>query len=150
MNINQLVMENLFTEETFRVPKKKKKKVRDFNPKTNRMKNFKRNEYFETNIKPEDRTLKNIPRYKGNQKLPIVRFQEWLQIKKPSHLNDHHSYGKATNGKWYGWSHRAIGEFYVGKKVTDDTIGNEGGKSFTIKSDQQAQEMAKRFAKEVA
>lgn len=86
MNINSLILETMYL-----VPKRKKKKVKDFNPKTNRMKKFKRTMYYKTNIEPKDRTLKNKPDSVGHQ--------EWLKIKREKN----HAYGKSEyDGKWYG------------------------------------------------
>lgn len=105
---------------------------------------------FKTKIPPEKRTLKNLPKYKGSNK-SIVRFQDWLQIKKPSEFSgDNVSYGHAANGSWVGWSHRAVGTFRIGQKVTPDTIGNTKKKTFIIATDEEARQMAKSYAKEIA
>lgn len=127
MDINSLVAEMLL-EDTF-VVKGKKKDIK-------------------TNIPPEKRTFGNMPKYSGNKR-GRIRFQDWLQIKKPPQYNDGISYGKAANGKWYGWSHRAVSGFNVGFKVKKDTCGS-GGKEFTIKTEEQARLMAKAFAKDVS
>jgi hypothetical protein len=138
-------------EGKFFVKKLKPKKVRDLNPKTNRMKNFKRTDYVETKIPMDKRTYKNRPRYADGK--PMVHFKDWLGIKgekiQPDHSVD--SYGKAeADGKYWGWSHRAIHDFGVGDKIKADTIGNTSGKEFTIKTDDQARDMAIAFAKEVS
>lgn len=135
----------------YAVVKRKKKKVRDFNPRTNRMKKFKRNQYFVTKIAPEDRTVRNIP--KDAKGFPIATFQQWLQIKGEKKYPDStiNTFGKAANGKWYGWSHRAIASFGIGDKITEKTSGFENlKKPFTIKTDARAREVALIFAKSVA
>jgi hypothetical protein len=55
-----------------------------------------------------------------------------------------------ADGKFYGWSHRAIYGFGVGDTVKADTMGNEGGEEYVIKTDDQAKAAAIAFAKEVA
>lgn len=97
---------------------------------------------IKTKIPPENRKLKNRPRdKKGNVK---VHFQKWLGIKGNG--------GKGYDGKYYGWSHRAIGGFGVGDKVTKDSIAYMGktGESYVIKSEEEAKEHAKYFAKQVS
>ena len=141
-------------EEKYKVPMLKKEKVKKLNPKTNRMKNFKKTMHFETDIPPEKRTFKNLPRYSDGT--PKVKFQDWLLIKgegskkNPNDTYSNNFYGKSdADGKWYGWSHRAVYGFKVGDKIKKDTIGS-GGKEFIIKDEKQAKEMAIKFAKEVA
>lgn len=115
----------------YAVPFKIKTKERRFNPRTNRMKNFKTTRWFITDIPPEERTLKNLPRYAGPKKGrgdAKVRFQDWLQLSRPtiSPNANVHSVGQGANGKWYGWSHRAIHGFYIGEKIKSaDVIGNK-------------------------
>jgi len=161
----------------FAVPMKDKHKERRMNPRTGRFKKFKTTKWFTTTIPPEERTLKNLPRYAD--KKPKCRFQDWLMLSKTS--VSHHSVGKSPNGNWYGWSHRAIGEFGIGKLIKPDTIGNkfeysdevekeyaalaekhgyevadkwrkEKGKfePYTIKTDEEAMQHAIRFAKDVS
>lgn len=132
------------------VVKRKKKKVKVFNPKTNRMKKFKRNQYFVTKIAPEDRTVKNIPKDAKGQIL--ATYPQWLEIKgERQGINSSvDSFGKAASGKWFGWSHRAIASFGIGDKITEKTSGFEGKKPFTIKTDEQAREVAKIFARSVS
>jgi len=128
-----------------------------------------------TGIKPEDRSFKNIPKYSDGKNR--VKFQDWLEIKGEGGRNpgdckkgQHptpHSYGKAANGKYYGWSHRAVYGFKAGDKVEGDSGGKnvdypklpdgsndwENGKyedDFTIKDDDQAREVAIRFADSVS
>lgn len=107
---------------------------------------------YKTSIAPEKRSLKNIPKdSKGNSK---VRFQEWLNIKKPTEYSDMAGYdaswGKGSDGKYYGWSHRAVHGFAVGDKVKTDTIGNWKNNEWAIGSDKDAAKMAIEFAKDVA
>lgn len=117
---------------------------------------------IKTNISPEERSFKNLP--KDGTKKNKVRFQDWLMIdgKKRSSSHSSLSYGKAANGKWYGWSHRAVYGFKQGDVVKKGSIGNkhdigldwdEKGKDFEpyeIKSDKEAMEHAIRFAEEVS
>lgn len=143
MEINRLV--KLLFEEEYLVPKSKKKKVKDFNPKTNRMKKFKRTDYYKTNIPPEKRTFKNKP--------DVVKFQDWLGIKSSSLPGQAvNSFGKSKyDGKWYGWSHRAVAGFKVGDIVKPDTCGNiHPGKKWKIKTEEQAKKQAMAFAKDVS
>lgn len=163
-------------EDEYVVPLKKTSKIKKINIKTGRLKNHKINKFEITKIKPKDRTLKNIPKY-ANKK-PKVRFQDWLNLKKPSEIS--HSVGKSSNGKWYGWSHRAIHGFKIGDIIKPGVIGNKfeyGDKKndmynklyeknpkkaneylkklkqfdpYEIKSDDEAKEHAIRFAKDVS
>ena len=133
------------------VVKRKKKKVRAFNPKTNRMKKFKRNQYFVTKIAPEDRTVRNTP--KDAKGFPIATHTQWLQIVGERRLRTStiDTFGKAANGKWYGWSHRAIASFGIGDKITNKTSGfDKISKPFTIKTDERSREVAKIFARSVS
>ena len=139
------------TEEEYRVPMKEKTKVPGINPRTGRKKNKKITKYLFTNIKPEDRELKNMPRY-ANKKSK-VRFQDWLAMeakkRSPSHTAD--SIGLAANGKYYGWSHRAIHGFAIGEKITNKASGFERlKKPYTIKTVQQQEEAARKFASSVS
>ncbi len=105
-----------------------------------------------TTVAPEQRSFKNLPRRNCDNK-PRVRFQDWLGIKgeKRSPESTVQSFGKSTNGKWYGWSHRAVYGFGVGDKVgpNADTV-NSTGKEYTIDTDDQARDHAIRFAKSVS
>lgn len=134
----------------YAVVKRKKKKVKDFNPKTNRMKKFKRNQYFVTKIAPKDRTVKNMPKDSKGQGL--ATHTQWLEIVGERRLRTStiDTFGKAANGKWYGWSHRAIASFGIGDKITEKTSGFQGKKPFTIKTDERAREVAKIFARSVS
>lgn len=103
----------------FALPMLTKRRNRKLNTKTNRMKNFKRTQYCITKVAPEDRTMKNIPRYAtGNTK---VYFVNWLGVKKEK---DGY-YGKGNDGKYYGWSHRAVYGFGKGDNVTGDNLGKK-------------------------
>jgi len=102
----------------YAVPMAKKEKVRAMNKRTNRMKNFKRMRYHVTDIKPEDRSFKNLPRYAD--KSPRCTFQQWLGIKGGSCDGP-----QGTDGKFYGWSHRAVYGFGVGDVIKPGSIGNK-------------------------
>lgn len=136
-----------FDDKSFMVKRLKPEKVKDINPKTNRMKTFKRASYMKTDVPMKNRTLKNLPRYAD--KKPKVHFKDWMGIKM-----DHKAgcfVGKAeSTGEWMGWSHRAIAGFKVGDTVKADTCGNETGKEYVIKTDDQARQTAINFAKDVA
>ena len=88
----------------YQVKMAKPEKYRKLNPRTNRMKNFKKQRFMSTDVKPEDRSFDNQPKYADGK--PQVRFQDWLEIKPEE--NGQNNHGKAANGKWYGWSHRAV------------------------------------------
>ena len=171
----------------YKVPMKEKPKVKQLNPRTGRLKNKIVTKFLVTDISPKDRTFKNLPRYapQGSKKRgkPKVRFQDWLELKKSPVLWDKyndHSWGWGSNGRCYGWSHRAIGEFYVGKEIKPGTIGNKyeygeeinkryndleqvdrdkaeayrkslaNFKTYTIQTDKEAEQHAKRFAEDVS
>jgi len=103
------------------IPRKNKLRKQIINPVTGRLKNKKITTFIKTNIIPEDRTLKNLPR--DSTKKSKVRFQDWLRLKNTS--VSEHPVGQAANGKWYGWSHRAISAFAAGDKVKPGHIGNK-------------------------
>lgn len=138
----------------YAVPVIEKNVKKVINPATGRLKNKKITKYLKTNIAPEDRTLNNIPRYSNNK--PKVRFQDWLQLKKPSDVKTKYAVGKAANGKWYGWSHRAIHSFTVGDIIKPDSIGNkyEYGKQVEKKYNQikknKGSEEAEKYRKSLA
>jgi len=135
----------------YAVVKRKKKKVKDFNPKTNRMKKFKRNQYFVTKIAPEDRTVKNVP--KDSKGHPLSTYPQWLGIRgeRQTMNSSVDSFGKAASGKWFGWSHRAIASFGIGDKITNKTSGFDRiSKPFIIKTDEKARDVAKTFARSVS
>jgi len=140
-----------YDDKTFMVKKLKGHKVKDLNPNTLRMKTYKRVDYIKTDVPMVRRSLKNIPRY-ANKK-PKVHFKDWMGIEGQKRQSNHdtQSFGKAeADGKWYGWSHRAISGFGVGDCVKVDTCGNETGKEYTIKTDDQAKDTAIAFAKDVS
>ena len=137
-------------EGEFKVPLIDKNKEKRLNSKTNRIKTFKTTRYLFTDIKPEDRTFDNLPRF-ANKKAK-VRFQDWLLInaqkRNPNHSTT--SWGWSPNGKCYGWSHRAVYGFGIGDTVGTDTCGNESKKEYVIKTKEQAEETAKNFADDVS
>jgi len=157
-----------FVDNKYEIPMINKEVNRKLNPKTNRMKNFKQVRYHGTNVEPSDRSFKNIPKYAtGKNK---VRFQDWLLIKGEKSSPNHsvNSIGKSeADGKWYGWSHRAVYGFKSGDKVAGDSGGKkveypklkdgtqdfDNGKyeaDFTIKNDDHAKEVAITFADSVS
>jgi hypothetical protein len=166
MNIINKI-DNIIMEE-YDVPMIKREKNKKLNPKTNRVKTFRKMMHHTTDVPPENRTFKNLPRYADGKSK--VRFQDWLLIKpekaKPS--NNVPSIGKsAADGKWYGWSHRAVYGFGVGDKVTGDSGAKkveypklpDGGPDwdngkyepdFTIKNDTHAKQVAITFADSVS
>ena len=115
-----------FVDTTYTVPMIKREKYRKINPKTNREKNFKKLRQLVTKVAPEDRSFNNIPKYAtGKNK---VTPQAWLLIKGEKTHPDHSvaSIGKSeADGKWYGWSHRAIYGFKAGDEVKGDSIGKK-------------------------
>lgn len=102
----------------YAIPYRKREKVRKLNKRTNRMRNSKIVKYFKTDIPPDKRTLENLPRYSdGSTK---CTFQQWLG------LRGNGSDGcKGYDGRYYGWSHRAIASFGVGDVIKGDMIGNK-------------------------
>jgi len=136
----------------FRVPKINKEKYRKLNKRTNRMKNFKKVKYYKTNIKPEDRSFKNLPRYKGTNK-PICRFQDWLCLETDSeYTKKGASGGKAANGKYYGYSHRAVFGFAPGQEIKKGHIAIKKGRQlpYKIKNDADAKWHAIEFSRQVS
>jgi len=157
----------------YAIPYRKKEKNRKMNPKTNRMKNFKKNRYFVTDIKPEDRSMKNLPRYAD--KSSKCTFTQWLDLKGGGSNG-----AKGCDGKYYGWSHRAVWGFGVGDVIKKGHIGNKheyGDKAmkkyreiekkhgyaeadkwiktikfepYTIKTEKEAKEHAIRFGRDVS
>jgi len=154
--------------ELYDVPMLRPSKERHINPKTNREKTFRHQRVLKTKIAPEDRTFKNLPRYANDK--PKVHFTDWLLIdaqkRNPKHTAP--SFGKsAADGKWWGWSHRAVYGFGIGDRVEGDNGGKkveypklpdgsidwDNGKyepDFTIKTDAQAKQCAIRFADSVS
>ena len=144
--------------ELHQVKMQKAEKYKKMNPKTNRIKTFRKTRYVSTKIEVGDRSLKNVPKYSDGK--AKVNFKDWLDIKGDG-------YGKAANGKWYGWSHRAVYGFKPGDKVSGDSLGKkvtypklpdgstdwDNGdfeKDFIIKNDDHAQQVAKTFHGNVA
>jgi len=79
---------------------------------------FQKKERFKTEIAPEDRSFKNMPRYADGK--GKCTFMQWLG------LSGHGNTGaKGTDGKFYGWSHRAVYGFGVGDIVKPGHIGNK-------------------------
>lgn len=117
---------------------------------------------FRTTLPLKDRSFKNIPKYSDGKNR--VRFQDWLHIK----TEKDGFYGKSeANGKWYGWSHRAVYGFGIGDEVKGDSLGKkveypklpdgdydwDNGNyepDFTISSEDQARQVAYQFARNVA
>jgi len=70
---------------------------------------------------------------------------EWLKIERNG--------GKSkADGKYYGWSHRAIYGFAVGDKVKGDSLDKKktSDPDFVIKTEKQAEEVANTFKKNVS
>lgn len=95
-----------------------------------------------TTIPPSKRTLDNLPCYADGKSK--VRFQDWLEMDPVTH-----STGKGCDGKWYGWSHRALYGFKSGDKVKAGDVCYSG-KDFIIKDEADAKRQAERFAKSVS
>ena len=107
--------------------------------------------YYKTNIKPKDRSFKNLPR--DSKKKPIVRFQDWLGLKQSSDFTKKSaSGGKADNGKWYGYSHRAVYGFEPGMIVKKGHIAIKPGRKlpYKIKNDEDAKWHAIEFSRQVS
>ena len=123
---------------------------------------------FKTDIPLEKRSFKNLPKYANGRSK--VRFQDWLHIKPEKRSSSHSepSIGKSeADGKWYGWSHRAVYGFKKGDRVEGDSLGKKVDypklpngdtdwdnpkyeKDFTISSDSQARQVACQFASAVS
>ena len=106
---------------------------------------------YENEVPKEKRTLKNLPRYStGKSK---IKFTEWLGLKgNPS---------KGYDGKYYGWSHRAVYGFGVGDVITSDSMAHndykwdDSGKKikrkeYTIKTEEEAKKHADNFRRAVS
>ena len=156
-------------DNMYQVPLINKEKFKKLNPNTNRMKTSRKTKFHTTDIKPEDRTFKNIPKYStGKNK---VRFQDWLLIKgekaKPGHSVNSIGYSESLKG-FVGWSRRAVscfkpgdevkGNDHLGKKVEYPKLPSgeldfDNGKyeaDFTIKDMDHAKEVAITFADNVS
>ena len=129
------------------LPKREKAKFKKINPKTNRMKKFKSTQWYKTTIPPEKRSFKNLPRYAN--KRSIVRFQDWLEF---SNKDKKKSIGRGCDGKWYGWSHRAIAGFKIGTEIKKGDIFKKKNKTcpYKIKTEAEAKEHAIGFARAVS
>ncbi len=91
---------------------------------------------IKTNIRPEDRSFKNLPR--DSKKKGKCRWQDWMGVKGNP--------GKGYDGKWYGYSHRAVHGIGVGDVIKKDHLGYKGdGDPYTINTDKEAREQADRF-----
>lgn len=95
-----------------------------------------------TSIPPNKRNLNNIPKYANGK--DRIKFQDWLEMEDLTH-----STGRGCDGRWYGWSHRAIFGFKIGDKIKKGDIAYNG-KEYTIKTDKQAKDAAFRFAESVS
>jgi hypothetical protein len=94
---------------------------------------------IKTDIPPEKRSLKNLPRYStGKAK---INFRDWLEMKSGYGSG----LGKGCDGKWYGWSHRAVYGFGIGDKIKKGDIAYNG-KEYTIETEEQAKHAAERFS----
>jgi hypothetical protein len=83
----------------------------------------------------------------------LAKWKKKMKVKSEKNKPDHsvHSIGYSeVDHKWYGWSHRARAGFKVGDKVDEDTSGNPKGKAWTIKTEEEAKQMAKDFAESVS
>ena len=151
MNIEQRIS-IILIEQSFEVPMIEKYKFKKLNLKTNRMKTSRKTRLLVTDIEPNNRNFKNLPRYANDK--PKVRFQDWLLIKgekrNPKHSVNSFGKSEADSKTWYGWSHRAIYGFKPGDTVKVDTIGNDTGKEYIIKNDDQARQTAINFAEGVS
>ena len=138
-----------YADGTYTVKMRKPKRVKELNPNTLRHKTYKRTRVMVTSVAPEKRTLKNVPKYTdGREK---VRANDWLMIKGEKRKEDHttNTYGKSgADGKWYGWSHRAMYGFGIGDTVKPTDAGSD--KEYIIKTDDQAKQAAIDFADEVS
>lgn len=152
--------------DTYEIPMLKREKHKKINPKTNREKTFTHIRYLKTGISPKDRTLKNLPRYADGK--PKVHFSDWMLIDKDKidGVSVPNIGRSKADGRWYGWSHRAISSFGIGDKIEGDNMGKkveypklpngevdfDNGKyesDFTVKTDGQAKRCAINFANSV-
>jgi len=158
--INDDIMDPLYDSTTvssgdvdteFIVPKINKEKFKKLNPKTNRMRTRKKVKYYKTDIPPESRSFDNLPRY-ANKK-PICGFQDWLCIKQDSDFTKNGATGgKSSNGKWYGWSHRAVYGFKSDMEVKKGHVAIDSKRQlpYKIKDDDDAKWHAIKFSREVS
>lgn len=144
------LFENDQVEGKYKIPMIERSKDKKLNPKTNRVKTFRKVRYLYTDIPPAKRTFENLPRYSNRR--PKVRFQDWLLIDSRKRLpnDDVKTWGwSAADGKCYGWSHRAVHGFKIGDKVKEGDIIYKG-KEYTLKTKEQVEQAAKDFAKAVS
>lgn len=106
--------------------------------------------------------------YVGNIEDAVKYFQKGILPEKSHADNDVCSIGKSiTDGKWYGWSHRAIYGFKIGDVVKDGDCAASSGYTdeylkdnpeknralpvgFEAKTEEDAKKMAIAFADSVA
>jgi hypothetical protein len=91
--------------------------------------------------------------YIGNEDVAKRLYEKYGII--PQRSTDKHtvsSIGKSeTDGKWYGWSHRAIYGFQVGDKIKDGDCGFDPSVGeYTIQTEQDAKVAAMNFAESVS
>lgn len=149
--INTLLEKHLENKKTYIIEVDVPDEIIKIDFKNETVKSSNKTKYLETTIPPEERTLDNLPKYSDGK--PKVNRSKWLGLKKSPELwpkLKNVAWGWSSNGNCYGWSHRSIGCFKKGDKIRRDTIGNDSGKEFTIKSHKEAEIMAKKFAKEVS
>ena len=110
---------------------------------------LKNKRFYTTDIIPKDRSFKNLPRYANDK--PMCRFQDWLCFAKS--INKNRCCAKSTNGKWYGWSHRAIFGFKRGFEIkSDNSVARRRNRKlpYKIKDEADAKWHAMEFAREVS
>ncbi len=96
---------------------------------------------IKTNIHPEDRTLKNVPR--DGKKKSKCRWQDWIGVKGNP--------GKGYDGKYYGYTHRGVHGIGVGDVIEKGHLGYKGdGKPYTIKTEEEAKKQAERFMRSIS
>ena len=123
-------------------------RYRKVNPRTGRMKKFRRQRWMKTKVAPADRTFRNLPRYADGR--PKVRFQDWLEIE--TRTEGGATFGRAADGKWYGWSHRAVYGFGVGTEIPEDCCYKKRGRKapYKIETEEEAKEHAMGFSRAVS
>ena len=159
-------------EDQYEVPMIKKEKHKKMNPKTNRIKTFRKQKFLKTDVPLEKRSFKNIPKYADGKNK--VRFQDWLAIKGEGSKKmengmttpNTYGYSEALDA-WVGWSHRAVASFKPGDEIKGDSLGKKveypklpNGENdwdnptyepdFVIQSDEQARQIAYQFSRNVA
>lgn len=107
--------------------------------------------YVRVDIPPTQRSFKNLPRY-ANKK-PKVKFQDWLELDSTGFGKHGASGGKSPNGKYYGYSHRAICGFKKGDEIkSTDNMSHDSKRKcpYCIKSNKDAMKHAIRFSRAVS